>query len=306
MPHGVSKARPVYEGDTLLYTRRCHRREFRLTPCEAVTQCMGYLAAVLSQDHGVELSAIIVEPSHHHTIGRDNKALSPKFTQDFHSFATRALNTYFNERDSMWNCSQTSQVSLADGNDILDKIAYSMGNPVKDGLVERGADYPGLRAHWPKVLVFKRPPFWFNPEAEREDGSQRWPDEVVLTLHRPDGYEHLSDDELLVELFIRCRQFEQDARAKHKGRYIGAEALKAQPRDQSPTSDYEPLGSISPQIACKEKLRRITLLLARRLWRHQHDEARIAFKNGDRDVVFPYGTYKMRVVHDVKVAPAPT
>lgn len=305
----MSVPRPVVAGDTNLYTRRTHRREFRLNPHEVVTKTLGYLLAVLSVDHEVDLSAVCVEPTHHHTVGKDNRAVSPDFTRDFHSFAARALNAYFEESDSMWNGSQTSQVQLEEASDILDKIVYSLGNPVKDGLVEYGNEYPGLRVSWPsEPLVFERPPFWFNSKLKRKDGSLRWPDRAALVLHRPAGFDELTRDELIVELAARLRAFEEAERAerrKTRTPFIGAEALLARSRHGRPAT-REKRSGISPQIASKNKPRRIARLLARRLFRIEHEDSRVAFINGDRDVEFPHGTYQMRVRYRVNVAPAPT
>jgi hypothetical protein len=50
---------------------------------------------------------------------------------------------------------------------------------------------------------------------------------------------------------------------------------------------------------------RIQCAMETRLFRHAHEEARLARKAGDMEAVFPYGTYGMRVHHNAPVESAP-
>jgi putative transposase len=49
----VSRARPVYEGDTLFITRRVTQRMFLLRPSDEVNEIIGYFLAVLSAEKGI-------------------------------------------------------------------------------------------------------------------------------------------------------------------------------------------------------------------------------------------------------------
>ena len=302
----VPPARPIYEDDTVFVTRRCHRREYLLTPNDEVRNLLGYLAAVLSQERNIDLYNIVAEPNHYHADLKDNDANLPEFTRDFHSFSARALNRLFNDEGPIWSGSQqTSHVRLEDSEALFNKMLYSLLNPVKDGLVENVEDYPGLNVSWPdEPITFTRPDVWFNPKAKKKDGSQRWPDEATLPPKRPPFLEDLSDEKLR-ELFESERAAREKAlRAEHEGGYVGAKKLKTRKRHDRPVRDKPP-SKVSPTVAAKSKTKRIGRLLLDRAFRRDHDDARKALAAGEKDVVFPYGTYKMRVIYGVKVAPPP-
>jgi hypothetical protein len=52
---------------------------------------------------------------------------------------------------------------------------------------------------------------------------------------------------------------------------------------------------IRPTVIAGDKQQRINALAEEALFRAEHEAARLAFKAGNRDVVFPNGTYLMRV-----------
>jgi hypothetical protein len=61
-----------------------------------------------------------------------------------------------------------------------------------------------------------------------------------------------------------------------------------------------------PRVACKDKWRRIERLQANKAWKAEYCERRDRWRAGDRDTVFPHGTYLYRVRHGVAVAERPT
>ena len=62
---------------------------------------------------------------------------------------------------------------------------------------------------------------------------------------------------------------------------------------------------ISPRIASRSSRRRLERLRRDRHWNASYGEAMRCWVAGDRHVVFPAGTYRMRVVHSVACAPPP-
>jgi REP element-mobilizing transposase RayT len=60
----VSRARPIYAGDTLLVTRRASRRMLLLRPGERVNEIIGYLLAVFSQKYNIKIHAVCVLGNH--------------------------------------------------------------------------------------------------------------------------------------------------------------------------------------------------------------------------------------------------
>ena len=285
-----------------MVTRRTHRRELLLRPGRLTDQTLEYLLAVFIKEHELLLHAITVLSNHHHTVVTDPKGAIVDFTRDFHSFIARNLNATFGEFESVWSSTQTSLVSLEGDEAIVDKIAYTLSNPVSSFLVREAIKWPGIRRAWPAApRTIKRPPGIFADD-------ERWPAEVTLELTRPPCFDNL-DDEALAELIaLRCESKEQDARdkaARQGIEFLGRRAVRRQRRRSRPHG-REPRFGISPRLACKDKWRRIERLQANKVWQARYASCRKRWVAGERDVEFPYGTYLMRVRFGVRIAAAPT
>ncbi len=75
----------------------------------------------------------------------------------------------------------------------------------------------------------------------------------------------------------------------------------AQDPFDSPRS-HAPRRKISPRVAAKNKWRRIEALARNKQWLADYREAMRQYNAGNRDAVFPYGTYLMHVRHHVPVS----
>jgi hypothetical protein len=94
---------------------------------------------------------------------------------------------------------------------------------------------------------------------------------------------------------------ERDAAGKP---FLGRRNVLAQPRHSQPRS-REPRFGISPTVACRNKWLRIERLKANKQWRVDYGAALARWRAGDREVEFPAGTYKMRVLHGARCARGP-
>jgi hypothetical protein len=66
----------------------------------------------------------------------------------------------------------------------------------------------------------------------------------------------------------------------------------------------EPRFQLKPRIAARDKWRRIEGLFRLESFEKEYRKLRLAWCAGTRDVVFPAGTYLMRVLHGVQCAGA--
>ena len=280
-------------------------REFRLHPSEETNEIIRYVVAVMMERTGIRLSCISVMSNHWHLCASDPEGRICDFTRDAHSFIARAVNATHGDFEGFWSTEQTSHVTCVEPDDFIAKIAYAMANPVEALLVERGEEWPGVRMAWPApAQVVKRPEKFFR--GVEEGGI--WPETAVLEMSRPPGYAELSDEELAVVVNGAIEDREQAIRekARRKGKkFMGVKKLLKQSRYDRPKSEEERF-ELVPTVACRSKWRRIERLAWNRLWRDAYEAALEKWVAGDRMVEFPYGTYKMRVLHRVVCAPPPT
>jgi hypothetical protein len=214
------------------------------------------------------------------------------------------LNAHHGEFEAMWASEPTSRVECEESDDMVNKIAYTMANPVEAGLVRNGSSWPGLRRAWPsQPRTFKRPRKYFR--GVDQGGS--WPDEATLEFERPSGYEDYSDEKLagLIKDEIEAREQKfRDQRDAAGKRFLGRSKVLAQSRHSQPRT-REPRFGISPTVACRNKWLRIDRLKANKQWRADYRNALARWRAGDRTVEFPAGTYRMRVLHGARCARGP-
>jgi REP element-mobilizing transposase RayT len=288
--------RQVLEGVTYLVTRRCSERRYFLRPSRATNAIVQYLLAVTAERHGILVHAYCVLSNHLHLVLTDPHARLPDFHRDFDALVARAVNCSLGRWESVWDRDSYSAVRLEGAEAILEKLVYVLANPVAAGLVRRGREWPGLWSDESQlrgnVLALERPKDFF-----RANGPL--PAVARLKLHPPPGFE---DDQGFVDVVLeRLRQAEDRAAAElgAQGRpFVGARRILAQRPDSRPASG-EPRRGLSPRVACRNKWKRIEVLLRLREFRQAYRDAFEAWRSGVRDVLFPPGTWLMRVQHQV-------
>ena len=126
-----------------MVTKQVHKRQLLFSENEVVRQVVLYTMAYCAKHYNIALHSIMVEGNHYHRADTDADAKRPLFNQTCHALIAKQLNVYYKERDALFSNQQTSVVESANGNDTLKRIAYSMGNPVKDGIDRESKSYKG-------------------------------------------------------------------------------------------------------------------------------------------------------------------
>ena len=301
----ITRPRPTYKNSKAMVTKRVHKRQHLLSDGAEVRHIIEFTLAYCAMKYETELHAIVVQSNHIHRDNLDKAGNRPDFNRDFHSFLARQLNALREESDSFFSSSQPNYVESESSGDVLDRISYIMGNPVKHGVVREGKDYQGLRLRWPQPdRVIKKPKGFFRPESE----GGKVPDEVVLRFSRPPGFEGLTDEELdrLLEERILAKEKKEREKRDADGKPFECDVTSEPPDPNSfPTSRHSPFG-LAPLIGAKVKEERLAAIKRLKEFRERHREARLRFVAGETDVVFPYGTYQAARRWGALVEPAPT
>jgi REP element-mobilizing transposase RayT len=293
------KSRSILPNTRYLLTRRCTQRQFWLRPSAKLNQIFTYCVAEAAAHTGVQIHAVCVLSNHWHAVVTDPDARLPEFLLRVHKHTACCINATYNRWENLWASEQPSAVRLEDDDDVLDKLAYCLTNPVEAGLVEHGRQWPGLRSAPGDVAgreyVVARPHVYFS-----ENGTM--PETATLRIVRPAICPDLSDSELAehLEKLVADREAEcRDAIAKEGRQFLGAKAVLRQRPSGRPTT-LEPRREMSPRVAAKNKWRRIEALRRLKWFTDAYKKALELWRSGVRSVVFPAGTYAMRVLHQVK------
>lgn len=293
----MSAPRPVLKGATYLVTRRCSERRFFLRPSRAVNEIFLFLLAVAAERFGIRVHTFCVLSNHFHLLLTDPKARLPAFMQYLDAFVARAVNALIGHDEAFWDSSQYSAVELATPEDILREAVYVLANPVAAGLVRFGHLWPGLWSAPGVVggepLLAKRPKHFF-----REKGS--FPAEASLQLTVPPGF--ASAEEFRRRLVAGLEEREAELGRKHLSFLGEVKIRKQRPTDRPRTKEERK--TLNPRVAAADKQTRKALLERLLAFTRAYREAWLEWAEGKRKVLFPAGTYLMRVLYGVACAGA--
>jgi putative transposase len=297
----LTGTRRIVAGATYLITRRCLERRFFLRPSAETTALFEYVLAVMAERYGVLIHAYCVASNHFHLALTDPRGLLPDFQRDLGSVLARSLNGMLGRWETFWAPGSYSAVRLLNEESIIEKTAYVLANPVLSGLVRRASEWPGAWSDPSRIgggaRILTRPTGFFRP-----DGPM--PATAVLRLVHPPGF--ATDAEFVdpVRVALRDAEAKAAARMSAEGReFVGVARVKAQYPFAKPRPG-EPRRRMSPRVAGHDKWRRIEALLRLAEFTSSYREAFLRWADGARDVLFPHGTWLMRVRHGVRCAPA--
>ena len=179
----MTQPRMVLRGATSMVTRRTLRRHHLFRPDPAIAQLYLYTLGICAMEFGVELHAFVLMSTHEHLVLTDPNERLPDFLRRLHRLVALGTKVLRKWEGAVWDHERPSVVRLLTERAVIEKMAYVLANPVKAGLVQRAAHWPGVtvlpqelgRRTW-KV---KRPDFFFDAD------NPNWPDEVELMLTTP-------------------------------------------------------------------------------------------------------------------------
>jgi REP element-mobilizing transposase RayT len=274
--------RRVLPNRTYLITRRCSERRFFLRPDPQITQIFEYLLAVACERHGILLHGFVCMSNHYHLVITDSNGRLPEFQQHLNSLLARAVNCARGRWEAFWSRESYNAVELLEPDDVLDKLAYTLLNPVRGGLVGRAAAWEGstsasLRFGGRRLVT--RPTDFF---------SEDMPDQASLELVAPHRHDELGLDE---QLAARIEAVERDMR-KTGCRPMGMTAVLRQHWNDSPAT-RTPRRGLAPRIAARCTAVRIAAIVELQHWVELYRSTMVCFKDGKREIGWPPGTYRM-------------
>lgn len=295
---GVTAPRQILPGTTYLVTRRCSQREFLLRPSPLTNAIFLFVLAAAAKRSGVHVHAYCVLSNHVHLVVTDPDARLPEFEHHLDGNVARAMNVALGRSQSFWDDSGYNAVVLATVEAVIDSTAYVLANPVAAGLVRRGRDWPGLWSD-PELIggepiVADRPGVFF-----RKDGPT--PTRVELQLSPPPGFTATEFREAVLGALAERERDAANVMAASGRTFLGARRVLQQ-KTTTRAARPETRRGLTPTVATRDKRRRVEELSRISAFREAHRSARERFIAGVRDVVFPAGTYWLRVSYGVACA----
>ena len=294
----VTAPRQILPGRSYLVTRRCSERRFFLRPSALTNAIFLYVLAVAARLHRVEVHVFCVLSNHYHLLVTDPESRLPAFMQYLDSLVARAVNASLGRWEGFWSSENSySAVTPVAADDLVRKAAYVLGNPVSAGLVPTGREWPGLWTAPEQLgsttLVAPRPRVFFSSTGDM-------PASAELVLATPRGF---SSSEEFRELVAAALNEIEDARRREVGArgFLGRKRVLGQSPFARPAPG-EPRRELNPRVAARDKWKRIEAISRLVDFLRAYRCAWRARRAGDADVVFPAGTYQLRIEHAVRCA----
>ncbi len=284
--------RQVLPGTTYLVTRRCTQREFLLTPSPLLNAVFKFVLAVAAKRNGIRLHAACVMSDHFHLVLTDPHANLPRFGQLLDGVLARALNALYGRWEAFWGPSSYSAVTLESPQDVVKEVVYTLANPVSAGLVTHGSEWPGVWSAPARIgngaEIAVRPDHFFSK-------SGTMPEREVLAFVVPPGFASAEAFRAEVEAGLAAKEQDKAAALASEGkRVVGVRRISRQ-RHTDRARSWELRRRFKPRVAAQDRWRRIEALNRRAEFLEAYREALDELRRGRRDVVFPRGTYMLRV-----------
>ncbi len=288
LPHPM-RPRPVIQGRTYMFTRRCSERRFFLRPDDETNNTFWYCLGWAAQKHGMVLHAAVALSNHVHICATDRRGVYPDFLRDFHGLLARAMNALRGRWEYFWDANQASVVLLEDDAAQLDKLVYVLANPL--ALVKKATQWPGATSVHTLAsgasTTATIPKYFFRDD--KAGGAM--PPSVSINFQPPPALAHLSRGQYAATVSDLV-SIAATNRRKNSIPVLGPEKILAQHWNDSPSTP-EPRRQMSPTVACRDKRRRIECLQLNKAFQTVHRHAFDAFRNGLK-AIFPFGTWAMR------------
>ena len=268
-----------------------------MRPDPLMKQIFSYCLAEASQRYGVKVIAWDVMSNHYHSVVHDPDAQLPKFLGHLNKLLSKCVNHRYGRRENVFSSEETCVTRLMTQQDVDDKVAYVLANPVAAHLVDKAGHWPGasswdVMGHGPKTV--KRPPVYFRRERSK------MPETVTLEAAPPPWLKGETYEEWTVRMrrVVATREDEARAERRRKGiPLVGRKrVLSTEPTYAPPPESWQ--RKLKPALACLDRARmkvektilkgfRTLYALARLEWEAATEQAKSA-------VIFPAGTYRFR------------
>ena len=321
----MTPPRFIVPGQLCFVTARAVARMFKFLPEHRVVQIIRYVFAVAVQKYGLKVHEVMFMSNHFHLLATDVRGELPDFMRYLDSLLARSLNALRGTSGSLFE-KHYNLVVATDGKAVIEHAKYILANPCAAHLVKRSSQWEGFssrRIRYGQMVTFSRPPLglWQRHAVAKHRRTRgqnarraayrglrsKLPEQVGFTLHRPDVRPNLDDRELRTEVWRRLRERARELiaeRSKSGREVLGMPEVLRQKWWWFPGRP-EDMFTTTPSVSGRNKWARIEALTRKRDFEDAYYRVREAYIAGMREIVWPWGTWLMRVRHGLPCATAP-
>ena len=281
----MTKAKEAHPGQLAVIMQRANQRRFVWRPGKDTRELFGYMFFKAAIDHEVEPIVASLMSNHVHAMVLDHHGNRSDMMQQAFSTAARKRNLELDQRGNLWVTRQPSDMPVLDLEKVVQQVVYIAVQPVAAGLVAHATDWTGFKilpSDWGKTLRFKRP-LACGPDM---------PEFGEYTPLPPPGFRHLPLADVIAFFEAKIAEKEREYAKRYKGRFRGIALCEMTSPYATPHTKAE-MRTRNPRFTSADpKLVRAAQARLKEFY-VEHRQALHAFRDGDRDVLFPAGTIQM-------------
>ena len=262
-------------------------RRFLLRPDKRLNNLFVYCLALAAQKYGIQIHAFCVMSNHYHLVLTDTEGVLPLFVAWLNRQLAMCVKCLRKWDEVVWEPNVAfNAVELSGEPEIMNKVLYTMLNPVSARLVRTPQTWPGVVTTAEVLergtLRATRPTVWFKDKS---------PAEVTLELSTPPCFGSKCHFLQALGPLLQARLMR--VRAEHKKNrhgYVGEERIRktqctASPTTKKPRFGTNPTFSALTRSAWKKAVQKL------RAFRRAYRLAYEAWREGALDIEFPEGTW---------------
>jgi REP element-mobilizing transposase RayT len=236
--------RHLEPGSYYFVTARCLQARLLMRPSKDTNALLGGTLARSVELHGVELFGYVFASNHLHLLVRAPQGNLPHFMQYFLSNAAKKVGRLVSWRGCFWDRRYSAEPVL-DDDALVGRLRYILSHGVKEGLVRRCSEWPGLSSLVQLLGDRVRHFQWFDwtqrwkCAADEAKGrgllDPRWARAVVLTLKPLPCWAHLPEEGQRERVAELVASIESEGRLEGTG-VLGAKAVLTQEPHRTPNT----------------------------------------------------------------------
>jgi hypothetical protein len=292
--------RYVPEGGALVeVTVRTIQSRLLLRPSHALNERVIGVLGRAQQLYGVRCSCVAFASNHWHgLIQVDDAEQLARFMQYVDSNVAREVGDLVKWKGPFWARRYSAIVVSDEEKAQVDRLRYILAHGVKENLVERVLDWPGV--HAAKAILEDKPltGYWFDRTQEyaarnrgEEYGRLTYATEETFFLTRLPCWEHLSQEEYRQRVAELVEEIELNARVARMERGLPVIGVGTVLRQHPHTQPNKTKKSPAPRFHSASKAIRDGLREAYGLFLAAFRDAAELLKVGDRSARFPVGSF---------------
>ncbi len=277
----------------------------RLRPDPDTVRIVRYCPALVARAYRsrIVLHEFCFLSNHYHLLLTDLAGCLPDFMRDLNSLLSRNLNAHRGLSGANFEKHYNFTIDVTPEK-VLEHAVYVLGNPAEADLVAHCSEWPGVSSRgmeYGRPIQVERPALGLWKGASDRGLRTKCPEQVELVLERPPVEPGSSDEVIRRRILAHLHELERKLAKERKAsgrRVLGARAAQRVHYDARPKPEamFQPEPSFAGVTG--EARKRVAAALA--AFRRAYCEASARFRAGIRDVVFPAGTWLLRVRFGVK------